>query len=72
LEINTHHRLDGEQISINVRAVFLRDSQPILRPRKIARRATATLGNSLSCSGYASSAGSTAEPSRGEEISNGR
>jgi hypothetical protein len=33
------HRLDGEQISINVRAVFSRDSQPVLRPRKIAPRA---------------------------------
>jgi len=36
--------VDGEQISINLRAVFSRDSQPVLRPRKIARRASVTLG----------------------------
>jgi hypothetical protein len=41
------HRLDGEQISINVRAVFSRDSQPVLRPRKIAPRAIATHWNAF-------------------------
>jgi hypothetical protein len=38
------HRVDGEQISINVRTVFSRDSQPVLRPRKIAPRAIARIG----------------------------
>jgi len=41
------HRVDGEQISINVRAVFSRDSQPVLRPRKIAPRAIATHWNAF-------------------------
>jgi hypothetical protein len=42
------HRVDGEQISINVRAVFSGDSQPVLRPRKIAPRAIATHWNAFS------------------------
>jgi hypothetical protein len=41
------HRVDGEQISINVRAVFSGDSQPVLRPRKIAPRAIATHWNAF-------------------------
>jgi hypothetical protein len=41
------HRVDGEQITINVRAVFSGDSQSVLRPRKIAARAIATHWNAL-------------------------
>jgi hypothetical protein len=41
------HRVDGEQISINVRAVFSRDSQPVFAATKIAPRAIATHWNAF-------------------------